>query len=269
MEVTYETVLFLSAIQISLCAYEEPMFVQPLQLRSANSFPVMAQFPNNGNFVPQQSPQQMLIHRNNHPSGMAMSEKHREPENLTFKEIIEAFNEAAQQKEDDEFRAAGQDESTYSYSHPASYGYPTGSNYGPAPSAYHKPAPYTPPATSVSAKIPLLKPDLFDLMKPVTTKVTSKMSGLVGLVLSLLTGAVPAGLELKGFKDLLINGILKPLFVVKGGIKALIAKLAVPVISLLLINLEVLITVWWLWEECPEKVPTYPDKPSSDYNSYS
>ncbi|OWR53637.1 vitelline membrane associated protein P30 precursor [Danaus plexippus plexippus] len=40
------------------------------------------------------------------------------------------------------------------------------------------------------------------------------------------------------------------MLLLKGGLKALISKLAVPLISLLLINVEILITVWWLWDDC-------------------
>lgn len=213
----------------------------------------------------------------------------KEPEtrhhNFTINEFMEALNGVADHKEEaHESRAAGRDYeypsspyplssyrpgpfgSSY-YPRPPSYGPPTSNynspssgygppsgygpaspGYGPPPPPYQPPAAYVPPTTVHHTKV--LKPEL-DILKPVKTKIASKVSGLIGLVLTLLTGSAPEDLELKGFKDIVINGIVKPLLIAKGGIKSLISKLAIPVISLLLINLEVLITIWWLWEECP------------------
>lgn len=175
------------------------------------------------------------------------------------------------------------------YSHPPSYGYqqrpsyapnyPSSSpypSYGPPPPyheqpSYHQPPPsaYTPPLeahhSAPSSKLKLV--EIPDLVKPLASKVAGKVSGLIGLVLTLLTGST-GDVELKGFKDIVINGIVKPLLIAKGGLKSLISKLAIPVISLLLINLEVLITVWWLWEDCPEPVhahAAYPAYPRPGY----
>ncbi|KAL0841143.1 hypothetical protein ABMA28_014891 [Loxostege sticticalis] len=206
-----------------------------------------------------------------------------EAKNFTFSELLEAVNNLEENKEHHEVsRSAGYDYPPYGY-RPQSYGYQQPS-YGyqpqPQPPSYgpygYNDAAYIPPKAvhHTSSKISLLKPDLGDLVKPVATKVAGKVSGVIGLVLALLTGSAPNDIELKGFKDIVINGIVKPLLLAKGGLKSLISKLTIPVIALLLINLEVLITVWWLWEDCPEPVsppPPYPyPKPTypNGYNSY-
>lgn len=244
--------------------------------------------------LPQNSvPQQQILHTSSQVPIRTTTEKpFKRGHNITFNDLIEALNQVSENEEPaSKSRAAGRDyeNSPYptapypSYSRP--YGsYPLRPSYGPyappyQPAAPYQPAPpYQPPAaylppTSVHHTAPkTLKPELTSFLKPVTTKVASKVSGLIGLVLSLLTGSAPDDLEMKGFKDIVINGIVKPLLIAKGGIKSLISKLTIPVISLLLINLEVLITIWWLWEECPEPVhpPAYSyPKPSYNYNSYT
>lgn len=103
--------------------------------------------------------------------------------------------------------------------------------------------------TSIEEKTSTVLPK-FNFLESITTKTSSKLSGLMGLLLSFLNSG-SNNLVMKGFKEVIINGILKPLMVAKGGIKVLISKLTIPVISLLLINVEVLITVWWLWDDCP------------------
>lgn len=173
--------------------------------------------------------------------------------------------------------------SGYEYSHQQAYPQAPSYGYGSANPSYNTPAPsassytppaapYTPPAAhSDPATKFLLKPDLTELIKPVTGKMAGKLSGLGGLALSLLGSG--KGLELTGIKDLLIDGILKPLLVAKGGLKALISKLSIPVIALILINVEVLITVWWLWEDCPDvkheveyTKPSYPAGGAATHN---
>ncbi|XP_030021052.1 uncharacterized protein LOC115440754 [Manduca sexta] len=252
-------VLLILYINSVLCDPGEPVVLVPsFDMRAANGVPVMAQFPAT-HFVP-------------HPAHLQpirpQTERDPDPQNLTFNDFIEAFNEVSQDEEsqDDQLRAAGRDEA-YSYSHPPSFPYPASPGYNPIPPLYHKPA-YAPPAKDSAPKIPILKPGLVDLVKPVASKVQSKVNGLLGLVLALLTGSVPEGLELKGIKELLINSILKPLLAAKSGIKSLIGKLVIPVLALLLINVEVLVVVWWLWDECPSKIPTYSYKPASEYDSY-
>lgn len=193
-------------------------------------------------------------------------------------------------------RAAGTKATARDYNYPGGYGYPPYSRpppdygypprgYWPAPSYHDNPYAYLPPTyghpsepiakpLSLLKKLPEKLPDLTSLVKPAATKVATKVSGLIGLVLSLLTGSAADDAELKGIKDLVINGIVKPLMAAKGGIKSLISKLAIPVIVLLLMNLEVLVLIWWLWEDCPEPVhtpPVYPyhySKPSYSYGGY-
>ncbi|XP_047995644.1 uncharacterized protein LOC125233624 [Leguminivora glycinivorella] len=191
--------------------------------------------------------------------------------NSEINDIIESLNQLTENRmtenrmdENMEARAA---ERADEYGHRLSYGYPSSpQNYGPWSPSYvpqykHEQTP----------KLSLLKPDL--LVKPVATKAASKISGLIELVLALLSGSASNDLELKGFKDIVINGIVKPLLTAKGGLKSLISKLSIPVISLLLINLEVLITIWWLWEEdCPQPVyhhPSYGYAPKPSYHATS
>ncbi|XP_050346460.1 uncharacterized protein LOC126770894 [Nymphalis io] len=108
-----------------------------------------------------------------------------------------------------------------------------------------------------------------NLMESVTTKMSSKMSGLMELVFALL-GSGSNNLIMKGFKDVVINGIVKPLIVAKGGIKTLVSKMSVPFISLLLINFEILATVWWLWDDCSDMQPSQPSQQYSSLpNSYN
>nr|XP_053607967.1 uncharacterized protein LOC128673848 [Plodia interpunctella] len=247
----------------------------------AADFRPMRQFPGkqfrtpNKNYVG--APQSPLLHMTTEPKAATVdSESKRDGKNFTFTDLVKAFNDMSEDDEVPEERSSARDYGYPGYGPPQPYGYGYGQrpSYGPPPSylppppSYHESYAPPPPAHHHTAsKISLLKPPL-DLIKPVTTKVASKVSGLIGLVLALLTGSTPDDLELKGFKDIVINGIVKPLMLAKGGIKSLISKLAIPVISLLLINLEVLITIWWLWEDCPE--PVYPpphQKPSYSYNS--
>lgn len=281
-----DPVMFLPPLEVrSLDANARTIFPSTnQQFSSANTqFQPMSQ-----DLTPMSQHRQQIFH-NNHATIEQQSPITEEPEtkhhNFTISELMEALNGVADHNEEvHESRAAGRDyeypsspyPSSYRppgpfgnsyYPRPPSYGPPTSnynspsSGYGP-PSSYGPPSPgYGPPAPSYqppAAFVPsttvhhtkVLKPEL-DILKPVKTKIASKVSGLIGLVLALLTGSAPDDLEMKGFKDIIINGIVKPLLVAKGGIKSLISKLAIPVISLLLINLEVLITIWWLWEECP------------------
>ncbi|KAJ0177132.1 hypothetical protein K1T71_007141 [Dendrolimus kikuchii] len=210
----------------------------------------------------QQPAQRPLLHKN--PE--AVLTDHHDQQNFTINDLLDSINEGSHKEEEPEhFKSVTRDYDYMPYPGPSqmSYNSPKPSYGPPQPPAY-TPAPHHP----APAKFSLLKPDLVSLlMKPVTTKVASKVSGLLSLVLTLLTGSAPDDLEVKGFKDIVINGILKPLLIAKGGIKSLISKLAIPVISLLLINLEVLVTVWWLWDECPEQKPTY-NYVKPEYNSY-
>lgn len=293
--------LVLNLISVSICVLGDAVAVFPHEARSANQFQYITPFQQ---FQP--------MYRNAIPQGLFMIDEPVLPQgSMEHDELVQPIlhtgavnpppvperpldgpNFAVLKKsrlaEEDQFRAA-----KGSYDYPAhgsgsfpsapSYGYSppaTPSNYSPpaSPSSYSPPAaPAAPSYAPAPAHHPALnkfsfKPDLSSLIKPVTTKAAGKVSGLISLVLSLLSGS-GENLEFKGFKEILINGIVKPLLVAKGGLKSLISKLTIPLISLLLINLEVLITVWWLWEECPESKPTYEyaKPPSNSYapNSYT
>lgn len=258
------------------------MLLPPYEMQTADSYssyPYPSQFQAN-----RQKPRQVLhnmVQRN--PPQALITEKPIE-QNMNFGEFLEALNEVSHHKEDEFQRprtaaAAGRDDNPSYSSRPMGYSRP---NYAPPATYNETPALVpSPPPTSAQPKLSLLKPDLSSLLTPVATKAPGKLNGLLSLLFSLLTGG-SSGLQLTGLKDILIEGIIRPLLIAKGGIKALISKLSIPVISLLLINLEVLITVWWLWEECPAKLeptPSYskPAEPTSyskpayttNYNSYS
>ncbi|KPJ02735.1 hypothetical protein RR46_09938 [Papilio xuthus] len=124
------------------------------------------------------------------------------------------------------------------------------------------------PTKEPTAKVPFGGLDFTALLHPTTAKIASKATGLMDIILALLgVSSFPNG-EMKGFENLLVNGILRPLLVAKGGIKSLISKLTIPIVSLILINLEVLVTVWWLWEDCslPNSQPTYSYPSHVSYN---
>ncbi|XP_047529670.1 uncharacterized protein LOC125065865 [Vanessa atalanta] len=124
------------------------------------------------------------------------------------------------------------------------------------------------PSTTIEPQPTNKASSKLNLMESVTTKMSSKMSGLMELVFALL-GSGSNNLIMKGFKDVVINGIVKPLIVAKGGIKTLISKMSVPFISLLLINFEILVTVWWLWDDCSEPQYLHTDLPPNSYNGNS
>ncbi|XP_047024583.1 uncharacterized protein LOC124633414 [Helicoverpa zea] len=197
--------------------------------------------------------------------------ENRSKQNMSLGEFVDAINRVSQEsrRREEEFQrprtiaAAGREDNSGYPTLPRPTGYPK-PNYAP-PATYHEPsnlAPVAPPAI-VEPKSSLDKLDFSSLLTPISTKVASKSSGLLSLILSLFSGSSSG---LSGLKSGIIEGIIKPLLVAKGGIKALISKLSIPLLSLLLINLEVLITVWWLWEEeCPkfpEPVPSY-SKPTT------
>ncbi|CAF4834710.1 unnamed protein product [Pieris macdunnoughi] len=88
----------------------------------------------------------------------------------------------------------------------------------------------------------LIKPK-FGLLEP--SLKLNKLGSLLNFGLALLGGS--------GFKDTLINNILRPLLASKGALKTFIGKLSIPVVALILVNVEVLFVVWWLWEDCTEQ----------------
>lgn len=103
----------------------------------------------------------------------------------------------------------------------------------------------------------------FSLIESVTAKTSSKMSGLMELVFALLGSGSNNNFIMRGLRDVVLNGILKPLMATSGGIKILVSKLSIPIISLLLINVEILAVVWWLWDDCPASEPPQPSTPTS------
>ncbi|GBP29711.1 hypothetical protein EVAR_13634_1 [Eumeta japonica] len=166
----------------------------------------------------------------------------------------------------------------YTYAAPIGHEYWPPTRYIESPVAYvpptygHYPA-LTAPSKPLSIFKPLIAkvPDLPTHLKPVASKIANKIGGLIGLILSLLTGTTFENLgELKVLKDLIVNGIIKPLMEAKSSIKSLIGKLTIPVLSLLLVNLEMLVLIWWLWEDCaPQPVhepPVYPYPKPVPYN---
>lgn len=236
--------------------------------------------PPQARLVPQQSMeyQDRMVPQENVQKIAHTSPEHTHPplnqEEQITKVLAEAHNDL-RRSEEELLRAV---KSGYEYSHRQTYPQAPSYVYSSPPPNYNTPAPsapsYAPPASvhSDPATKFLLKTDLTELIKPVTGKTAGKLNGLLGLLSLFGSGK---GLELTGIKDLLIDGILKPLLVAKGGIKALIGKLSIPIVALILINLEVLITIWWLWEDCPEvkhevvyAKPSYPAAPSSPSYNY-
>ena len=205
-------------------------------------------------------------------------------QNMTFDEFMDALTQVAQHSQHKEeelqrLRTAEVSERDNNQAYPTlprpvGYSRP---NYA-APTTFHETPSVTTltPPSSAESKSSLLKPD-FGILSPGPSK--SKFGGLISLIFSLLSSG-SSGSQFSGLKDILIEGIIKPLFAAKGGLKALISKVTIPMIAMLLINIEVLVTIWWLWEECPVYVPesapsspTYskPAAPSSvpPYNSNS
>ncbi|KAI5652000.1 hypothetical protein NE865_00337 [Phthorimaea operculella] len=262
---------------------DQSSMMQPVQ-QPTMTRPTMQQLPMSRPMVqprPMMQPPKILHHTSvqsttPEPEITRPHERH----NMTFDDFVNVLNEISdrnKESDDEEVesfssRAAGPG---YAYSAPSPAPYPSyqpyprpygppkpsygpPSSYAPPPPAYHQPA-YAPPPPVNHYVAKADKSSLVSsLFKPVATKAASKFSGLISIVLSLLSGS--PGSEFSGFKDIVVNGIIKPLLIAKGGIKSLISKLAVPVISLLLINLEVLITVWWMWDDCPQPV-YYPPPP--------
>lgn len=241
------------------------------------SQPFTSQFQTNRN-KPQQVLNTNVMHRRQPQAPVTEKSSN---QNMTFGDFMEALNEVSQQNQYREeelqrIRAAGSTGRDDNQAYPT---LPRPTGYS-RPATYHETAPLAPltPPSSAEPKASLLKPDISfsNILAPAAPKAPSKFSGLLSLIFSLLSGGSSGG-QLSGLKDLLIEGIIKPLFVAKGGLKVLISKMSIPLIGLLLINIEVMITIWWLWEECtPVNVsepapptPTYskPTSPPPAYNS--
>ncbi|XP_049869360.1 uncharacterized protein LOC126369110 [Pectinophora gossypiella] len=281
MELTCFAVFVSFLIKLALCVPEDPvMYLPSFEVRPVDMNSRMYPFTNAHN--QRLMPQQRILHTapgSAHQSrpmeAVAERADEHDDHNFTVNDIVEALNVIAEHTDEHpETRGAKKEfgfpqplpspptsyppyQRPYGATQPQGYG-----SYAQTQPAYHEPT-YTP---QVHAAPKTVKPLLSGLLKPVSTKVASKLSGLLGLVLALFSGSSSNGLAAGGLKDIIIDGIIKPLLIAKGGIKSLISKLSIPVISLLLINVEVLITIWWLWEECPEPTYSY-SKPSYDYNN--
>ncbi|CAB3224040.1 unnamed protein product [Arctia plantaginis] len=253
---------------------ETIMLMPPFEVRTVDKYPVSSQFSTSRN---SQRPQQKILHTNGDPP-LSTSTYNNPNHETSFHDYIEDFNTIqahTKEREALQFRADNMErnsnDSAYR-AYPGPYpllnspGYGSTQDYRKPTSAPIAPEALIPKAASVKLGLPTL-------LKPVSTKMTSKVSGLLNLILALFSGSSTDGLEMNGLTDLVINGIVKPLLVAKGGIKSLMSKLTIPLISLFLINLEVLVTIWWLWEDCDTPKPSAPirpyQKPSYNYNTYS
>ncbi|XP_034830709.1 uncharacterized protein [Maniola hyperantus] len=217
-------------------------------------------------------PQQQIIHTGAMQSQLVPTAEKVATENskFSFNRFLNSMNEFSGINEEDyqKLRAANHVDEESKFIIPSS-GFIRHNLDSWTPTIHDSASIYSPP-TSIQHQSTGKATPKFNLMEPVTTKMSSKMSGLMGLILTLL-GSGSDNLLMTGFKDVLIDGVIKPLLVAKGGLKMLISKLAIPVVALVLINVEVLITVWWLWDDCPAPQPMpYPSVyPQPVNNNYS
>lgn len=196
----------------------------------------------------------------------------RSNQNLTFGEFMGALNEESRQSQlsMQELKGlrptapAGREDNPAYPTLPRPVGYRP--EFAPPPN-YHEGASLVPhiPPSPAQPKTSLLN---LSGLSPASSNGSGNLSGLLNLVFSLFGGS--SGWNMSGLQGGIVEGIIKPLMKAKGGIKALISKMSIPMISLLLINLEVLVTIWWLWEECPsplpEPTPNYSKASSHSYN---
>jgi hypothetical protein len=271
------------------CAPGDPvMFLPPLEVRTVNSDQPFSfvdnQTPNRNIPVPmalqpiqpqvqQPNPQMMSqepITANSNSSPFSLSKLENgsiDNNNFTFNDLLNAFSESGDKREVHEISRAAENPRHPDYRAP--YGY-QGNPYGYGTFGYKdSPLSYLHPGT-VHYSAPTPHPKLKDptsLVTPAVTKIANKISGVISFLLSLLTGSSTNSTEISSLKDLIVNGVIKPLLIAKGGLKTLISKLAIPVIALLLINVEVFITIWWLWEDCPASTPPpyIPPRPTYGY----
>ncbi|XP_022830522.1 uncharacterized protein LOC111359286 [Spodoptera litura] len=256
------------------------MLMPPFEMRAVDPYltnpPVQYQ-PHFQASVPQQHGFNNVInHKRNSQIPMAET---RSNQNLTFGEFMGALNEESRQSQlsMQELKGlrppatAGRDDGSAYPTLPRPVGYRP--EYAP-PANYHEGAslvPHTPPSTA-QPKTSLL--NLSSVLSPASSNGngSGNLSGLLNLVFSLFGGS--SGWNMSGLQGGIVEGIIKPLMKAKGGIKALISKMSIPMISLMLINLEVLVTIWWLWEECPSPLPeptpnfSKASSHSYNYNSY-
>ncbi|XP_026725075.1 uncharacterized protein LOC113492012 [Trichoplusia ni] len=262
------TLAFVLVVAQYACGYpgDSAMFLPPFEMRAMGPYPSQA-YPYHqvNRHKPPQVPYTDVVPK----KPLQIPADKQSNQNMTFSELVDALNKIQNGTEFQRLRTsdAGERKVNTLYA-PSAAEMNFASKYAPPPTYDTSP---DPASTSAQPKTPLLKPDLAGVLTP---KVTNKMSGLMSLLPALLASPMSGGLEKTGMKDLLINGIIKPLLISKGGIKTLISKLTIPVIGLLLINLEVLVIIWWLWEDCDivPVEPTYPatySKPAYNYNNNS
>lgn len=254
---------------------DETMILRPqFEVRPVEKYSVAPQFPISRS---SQRPQQQKLYTNG-DSTMTTGEYSNPNRETRFNDHFEEFNtiqsrqnekEALQYRTDNVER--NNNDSAYR-AYPGLYPLLNSAAYG-STQDYQKPASTAIEPESLIPKSASGKSGLSTLFKPATTKMTSKVSGLLSLILGLFSGSSSDGLEMNGIIDLILNGIVKPLLVAKGGLKTLMSKLTIPLLSLFLINLEVMVTIWWLWEDCEAAKPYAPirqyQKPSYNHNTYS
>ncbi|KAF9417187.1 hypothetical protein HW555_005698 [Spodoptera exigua] len=247
------------------------MLVPPFEVRAAD--PYMTNLPTQyqPNFqanVPQPHGFNNIINHKRH--SQISTTENRSNQNMTFGEFMRVLNEESRQSQGSvqELKGlrppatAGREDSPAYPTLPRPVGYRP--DYTPPPN-YHESASLVPHIQPSSAQPKTSLLNLSSVLSPAGSNGggSGNLSGLLNLVFSLFGGS--SGWNMNGLQGGIVEGIIKPLMKAKGGIKALISKLSIPMISLMLINLEVLVTIWWLWEECPSPMP----EPSPNYSKAS
>lgn len=252
------------------CVAGDPVnYFTPFEYRSVPG-DMRPNVPHNSNTFPQSNHvnRQQITHTNSMRSQrMPNVEKlQSQDSDYSFKEFLRGLDQLAED-ENKKLRASYRTDLSPKDLKHLSDGLPR-QNYNTWPQPFKESATVFEEPTSVEEKTSTALPKL-NFLEPITAKTSSKMNGLMGLVLTLLSSG-SNNLIMKGFKEVLIDGILKPLMVAKGGIKVLISKITIPLISLLLINVEVLVTMWWLWDDCPNSQSQRLSESSSyNYNNYN
>ncbi|CAG4980091.1 unnamed protein product [Colias eurytheme] len=245
---------------LTICTYGDPGTLRTIEMqnlpmeneRHMASFPNTIYYPNMYSVPYEQS---NLMQAKSAPRTESQESK----SSTTFNDFVDAVNDLT---DNDEYpqhpqsRVASKFVTPITFNKPLKYTFDK-PNYVPwSPNIYQDtPNVLGPPAIHTDK---LWKPrfGLFDSGSP------NKLGGLLNLGLALLGGS-----DLKGLKDTFIHSILKPLFVAKSSLKAIISKLAVPVLALVLVNVEILFVVWWMWEDCPEVKPAESTTPYSQTTS--
>ncbi|CAK1547110.1 unnamed protein product [Leptosia nina] len=176
-------------------------------------------------------PNTIYYPRYSYSQDRSMEGKSAHDEKVTFDNFFDSVNDVTNQQ-DSRSRAATKFAPT-TFSKPLTYHKPSYTSW--PSSIYHEP-------TLAPMDTDFLKPK-FGLLES-GIKTPNKLGSLLHLGFALLGGS--------GFKETLINNILRPLLASKGALKSFIGKLSIPIVALVLVNVEILFVVWWLWEECPE-----------------